>query len=53
MLVLPASHNPLQGYFNDEAFWLHQKALDIVYIVSQKTSPFRAYDKSGCSLLQD
>ena len=47
MFVLPTSHNPLQRYFNDEAYQLHQKDPDIV---SQKLSLFGAYGKFGWSL---
>ena len=46
MFVLPISHNLLQGYFNDEAYQLHQKDPDIV---SQKNSLFGAYSKFGQS----
>ena len=37
MFVLPTSHKPLEGYFNDETFYLHQKDPDIV---SQKNLSF-------------
>ena len=47
VFVLPASHNLLQGYFNNEAFQLH---LNDSNIGSQKIPLLGAYGKFECSL---
>ena len=50
MFVLPTLHNPLKGYFSNEAFYLHHKDLDTN---SQKISLLWAYGKFWCSSAQN
>ena len=50
MFILPTLHNPLKGYFSDEAFQLHHKDLDTN---SQKISLLWAYGKFWCSSAQN
>ena len=50
MFEMPTSQDPLEGFFNDDTFWLHQKYLNIVF---QEMSLFVARGKFGCSLPQN